>query len=521
MAHEAATVTSAPPPGETARLSFHETSNIKTDYRTVWARCGNSIAVNVVVVELRELQFRFDEPDRPNADAWFQRVPPKTSLHAGATLLFRAVKTPEGAAWPAGMPTWGGVPGGQVNENTRRVTFAASKTLQDFKSVTASCGSTLRFDPLVVRVARLQYRIEQPGAENSKAPFTDVPRGPLPVPCGTSIAFNALSEPQGAAWPYWGSAWGGTVKPRDEGQFARAYFNEVSTSLTDYKTVEAGKDRPLVAKVLVYSSRLLVKRRGQPEQAYGPSADIAAGAINSREHYADVLLQLTPPIPNLKVPAVKFMPWGYEKGFRPGMGDGVLKLGTVTDSKGQIRGTYRSSEQVGGVGLEHRFESWDGGRASISQEWDDIGFDYPDADNPNIPLLWEHDRFFRPDRPVKIVFKPKFTDEDGSYHAITGHRVHFYAKSATVLKWNGVDDWEAATYTADTLGQIVSARPAAAVLATFDSPQPKGDSGHGTYVSHLLVQPEPDWHELMYDIAYEVLDTTTSRIDEYTGVLPE
>jgi hypothetical protein len=70
----------------------------------------------------------------------------------GATVTFKALPYPEGAAWPSGTPAWSGSAGASGTGATKAVTFSTASTgPSDYKTVVVACGSSsLTVEVLVV-----------------------------------------------------------------------------------------------------------------------------------------------------------------------------------------------------------------------------------------------------------------------------------------------------------------------------------------------------------------------------------
>lgn len=108
--------------------------------------------------------------------------------------------------------SWAGSAGGVGTGHGVRVHFtAASASVKDFRTVIAQSANQLTVKVLVVRLEKLQYRVDVPGRADDKAPMQDVPAGPLSVAVGGTVLFKAVISPHGAAPPPGLPLWGGTA----------------------------------------------------------------------------------------------------------------------------------------------------------------------------------------------------------------------------------------------------------------------------------------------------------------------
>jgi hypothetical protein len=64
-------------------------------------------------------------------------------VHVGTAVWFKAIPNPEDACWPGYNPVWGGSSGASGTGETTSVVFnTLSSSLTDFKTVTATCGTS-------------------------------------------------------------------------------------------------------------------------------------------------------------------------------------------------------------------------------------------------------------------------------------------------------------------------------------------------------------------------------------------
>ena len=245
--------------GETTQVTFSTTSSSTTDFKTVTAECGNTVTVNVLVVEIDRIQWN-------NNGTWTD-VTGTLTVPTGGTLSFKAISKPSGASWPSGQPVWGGSSGASGTGETTTVTFnTTSYNTTDFKTVTATCGSTVTVNVLVVGVDRIQW--------NNGGTWTDVTGGTLAVAQSSTVSFKALPNPSGASWPSGQPVWGGTSGVSGSGtDTATATFNTVSSSTTDFKTVTATCGNTVTVNVLVVGVDHIQWNNG------GTWTDITAGTL--------------------------------------------------------------------------------------------------------------------------------------------------------------------------------------------------------------------------------------------------
>ena len=159
-----------PGTGGTASVVFGATSGTSTEYKTVTCSCCDVQATaNVLVVDIQGLQYSRDGTQWENVTGAIY-VAKDMSLH------FRAVSDPAGAAWPQGMPTWGGNVGlSDTDVDMVSVTFdTASDSPTDYSTVTATCDATIMANVLV---AEVQLKTKRYGSNEWDTTLTRIASG--------------------------------------------------------------------------------------------------------------------------------------------------------------------------------------------------------------------------------------------------------------------------------------------------------------------------------------------------------
>jgi hypothetical protein len=113
------------------------------------------------------------------------------------------------------------------------------------------------------KVQKIQY--QEPGTSN----FVDI-TGTLYVLKGTTVNFKAIPFPNNATFPNGQPTWSGTSGATGTGQTKSVTFNTKSNSTSDYKTVIARVDSPVIVNVIVYE---LIGALNPQDYFYGRSVD--------------------------------------------------------------------------------------------------------------------------------------------------------------------------------------------------------------------------------------------------------
>lgn len=99
---------------------------------------SNNASVTLTVVGVQTLQYL-----QPGESGGYVDAPATLYALVGKSITFKAIPTPETAAFPTGKPVWSGSSGATGTGDTKTVTFTTlSTSTSDFKTVTATCGNT-------------------------------------------------------------------------------------------------------------------------------------------------------------------------------------------------------------------------------------------------------------------------------------------------------------------------------------------------------------------------------------------
>ncbi len=233
--------------------------------------------------------------------------------------------------------------------------------------------------------------------------------------------------------------------------------------------------------IVTLSANIQVRRTGSGN-SFGPSAIIAAGAINSNEHKADVQVTLSPATSNVyvDVPTITAGDYNTTQGS-------ITLTSNTTNSSGSVTGTYTSSDEVTDVTLSVIVSSPSGGScssATLHQHTDDLtdGSDWPGNASLNY------------DTPNTVTFQPEFIDTDGVSFVnvpITGHQIAIQIVAVDVQEWSssangGAGGTVTNTYTVDqSLKQGILKSDLSAFVTVSPSISP--DSGGGVYSASIIV----------------------------------
>ncbi|MEO6907952.1 MAG: Ig-like domain-containing protein [Abditibacteriaceae bacterium] len=129
--------------GESSTVTFGQASETTTDFKTITAKCGNTVTANVLVVQVASLEYRFTQNGVGVGD-WTAapNFPEPLIAPLNATIEFKAVRSPAGEEWPPGKPEWSstgtGITGATGSGESKTVTIDATGNY----SVSAKCGET-------------------------------------------------------------------------------------------------------------------------------------------------------------------------------------------------------------------------------------------------------------------------------------------------------------------------------------------------------------------------------------------
>lgn len=163
----------------------------------------------------------------------FSELTDPLPVPVGETIIFEAVSSPAGVAWPSGKPTWSdNVAAVQGVPDEAEATFdTVSSSATDIKTVSATCGGTPKEAHVVVcGVSKLQYKLAQ------EDEYEDIPELFL-VPIGEPVYFKAVVEPAGVQVPVSFFQWCG-ADPLGNGTEAIRVFTQASSDLQEKYSVE-------------------------------------------------------------------------------------------------------------------------------------------------------------------------------------------------------------------------------------------------------------------------------------------
>jgi len=196
----------------------------------------------------------------------------------------------------------------------------------------------------------------------------------------------------------------------------------------------------LEADLTVYTVTLGVRRTGSGG-AYGTSATVAAGGVDSDVHKADIEVATSPAVASVTLDIVVGKKAGEGEGQPDTGGTASVSMNSyTTDANGKAYGTFASSNKIESVTLE--CQDSDGtplagfGTATITQAWDDdAGLEF------NVP------EYFIPE----IADTCKFTCRLDEGVPIDGHTINWYTTKITLnwYSWNidtDDEDWGESDY---------------------------------------------------------------------------
>ncbi len=134
-------------PPDTAAATFNSVSSSSTDYKTVTCACGNTKTVNVVVVEIDKIQWKY------HSQSTYSDAPEILYIAKDAQVDFKAIIKPDNSSWPSGQPVWSGSSGASGTGSEVSVTFSSiSSSSSDYKTVICSCGNSITVNVVVYKV---------------------------------------------------------------------------------------------------------------------------------------------------------------------------------------------------------------------------------------------------------------------------------------------------------------------------------------------------------------------------------
>ncbi len=134
-------------PPDTASATFNSVSSSSTDYKTVTCACGNTKTVNVVVVEIDKIQWKY------HSQSTYSDAPEILYIAKDAQVDFKAIIKPDNSSWPSGQPVWSGSSGASGTGSEVSVTFSSiSSSSSDYKTVICSCGNSITVNVVVYKV---------------------------------------------------------------------------------------------------------------------------------------------------------------------------------------------------------------------------------------------------------------------------------------------------------------------------------------------------------------------------------
>lgn len=230
---------------------------------------------------------------------------------------------------------------------------------------------------------------------------------------------------------------------------------------------------------------MAVRRKGSGNNV-GSSITVAAGAINTEEHQAEIEITVNPPRAGVTVPKPQILSGG--RGPTNAITATVTMDSTVTDADGKVRGTFTSGHRTEPTVLKIVRDGVSS-TATINQRWDDGNW-------------FDYQPFFDFDTPTPVSFQPAFQDRDSAGDEvdvrITGHSMRFVVTGVDVWEWDeGTEDYTLMSHTAEGNGPLIDE------LTTFN-PLIATDNEDGVYTTNLTDHLNLD--HILDSVRFDVID---------------
>jgi hypothetical protein len=249
----------------------------------------------------------------------------------------------------------------------------------------------------------------------------------------------------------------------------------------------------LEADLTIYTVTLGVRRTGSGA-AYGSSATVAAGGVDSDVHKADIEVATSPAVASVTLDIVVGKKTGEGEGQPDTGGAASVSMSSyTTDANGKAYGTFTSSNKIESVTIECQDGSGSplpgAGTATVNQGWD--------SDSSN---NWVYEPYFWPEVWEDVSFTCKLTD-GASTVPITGHSFDFYAYKVIYYEW----DEEAQDYV--QYEEVISEDNDWDLSWACEFEEAEEAQG-GVYETRQIVHEDSEWYWFVDEVSFWAIDET-------------